>query len=215
MNSKYWVKRRRKLEDLNKRMKKAFGVYASWKFLLNMPAVFSQDSELQGRADRERARIQAKADGAYRDYEKIKAEIEFFVYGDMSAVVPVKSPVPEKTVSQRAQIVVEKYEWVENGGDRRSEDFSKDFSASRNSKNRCSGARTKNEMAKIANCSLAAIDRAKQVSRMGLSDKVIRGEKSASAAIAEERENKAARRGKALRFFVRVSFRSSDLIFLK
>ena len=116
---------------------------------------------------------------AYNAYEKIQTEIQIFVYGDRSAVVPVKSPVPELTVSQRAQMVVEKYTWFENGGDRRS----RDFSASRNTKNRCSRARTKLEMAQEANVSPAAIDRAKQVSRIGRSDEVISGEKSASAVL--------------------------------
>ena len=55
------------------------------------------------------------------------------------------------------------------------------------SKSSNDGLKTREEMAEAANVSTPTIDRAKQVSRLGHSEEVISGEKSASAVMEEER----------------------------
>ena len=82
------------------------------------------------------------------------------------------------TVSQRAQMVAEANEWESRGGDRRSGNI--------NGSNE--PMKSTSEMAVDANVSQASIKRAKQVSRLGRSEEVISGEKSASAVIVEEQE---------------------------
>ena len=82
------------------------------------------------------------------------------------------------TASQRGQMVVEAHAWLEKG------DVKAQISGASND-----APKTKVELAKDANVSTPTIDRAKQVSRAGRAEEVISGEKSASAVIAEEREN--------------------------
>lgn len=81
------------------------------------------------------------------------------------------------SASQRAQIAVEAYEWYERGGDRRSDGFNAPNDA----------MKTKKELAKMANVGIGTIDRAKKVSRAGLAETVISGEKTASQIIKEEK----------------------------
>ena len=80
------------------------------------------------------------------------------------------------SASQRAQIAVEASEWCERGGDRRSDSF-----------NAPNGAmKTKKELAEIAGVGIGTIARAKKVSRAGLAEAVISGEKTASQIIKEK-----------------------------
>lgn len=79
------------------------------------------------------------------------------------------------TASQRAQIVVEANDWVSNGANRYTLGLSNDE------------PKTREKMAQEANVSTPTIDRAKQVSNIGRSEEVIKGEKSACAVLAEEK----------------------------
>ena len=66
--------------------------------------------------------------------------------------------------------------WYKRGGDRRSDNF-----------NASNGAmKTKRQLAAIAEVGTTTIDRAKQVSRAGLAEKVISGEKTANQVINQE-----------------------------
>ena len=81
------------------------------------------------------------------------------------------------SASQRAQIAVEASEWCERGGDRRSGNF-----------NAPNGTmKTKKELAEIAGVGTSTIARAKKVSRAGLAEAVISGEKTASQIIKAEK----------------------------
>ena len=81
------------------------------------------------------------------------------------------------SASQRAQVVVEAYEWYERGEDRRSDGL-----------NVLNGTmKTKKELAEIANVGTTTIARAKKVSRAGFAEAVISGEKTASQIIKEEK----------------------------
>ena len=84
------------------------------------------------------------------------------------------------TASQRAQMVVEANEWVPKGTNQFTMDAPNGVSS-----------KSKEVLAKEANVGLGTIDRAKQVSRVGRSEEVITGQKSASAVIEEEREKAA------------------------
>ena len=79
------------------------------------------------------------------------------------------------TESQRSQLSVEKNKWIPHGGDR--------------SKSPNGDLKSRKEMAQEANVSLRSIDRSKQVSRLGRSEEVIKGEKSANAVLVEERQS--------------------------
>ena len=81
------------------------------------------------------------------------------------------------TASQRAQIVVEAYEWYACGGDRRSDSF--------NAPNDV--MKTKKELAEMVGVGTSTIDRAKKISRAGLAGDVVSGEKTASQIISEEK----------------------------
>ena len=121
----------------------------------------------------------------YRVAQHLDRESDLF-FEELSGISPAEFFCAENlhrrhlTASQRVQMVVAAHGWLEKG----------------NVKAQISGAsfdapKSKLELAKEANVSTPTIDRAKQVSRLGRSEEVIRGEKSASAVIQEERENAA------------------------
>lgn len=92
------------------------------------------------------------------------------------------------SASQRAQIAVEASEWYERGGDRRSDSFNAPNDA----------LKTKKELAEVANVGTATIDRARRVSRVGLAEAVISGEKTASQIIKEEKTKNTSPQGEDL-----------------
>ena len=104
------------------------------------------------------------------------------IFEELSGVSPVEFVLAENlhrrhlTASQRGQMVAEANEWAMAGNPEKLTSSNDEV-------------KTREEMAEQANVSTKTIDRAKQVSRLGRSEEVISGEKSASAVIVEEREN--------------------------